>query len=90
MMPEERAEIEARRSIVRDAAGRIIRSEEWKQARIAFMLAKRAECETRIGLIDRAVEQLRGEAPEQQKPQTSPLPSAPGWWQRFKETAWPW
>ena len=39
--PQEiRAEIEARRGIVRDEAGRIIRTKEWRKERIKFLKAK--------------------------------------------------
>ena len=34
---EERAEIEAKRGIVRDAEGRIIRSKKWKKDRVKFL-----------------------------------------------------
>lgn len=36
----DRAEIEARRGIVRDENGKIVRSEEWKVARIAHLQGK--------------------------------------------------
>lgn len=38
--PEERAQIEAGRGIVRDEKGKIVRSEEWKVARIAYLQEK--------------------------------------------------
>lgn len=36
----DRAEIEARRGIVRDEAGKIVRSKEWKIDRVAHLKAK--------------------------------------------------
>jgi len=39
----DRAEIEARRGIVRDEAGKIIRSKEWKKSRIVFLESKIAD-----------------------------------------------
>lgn len=36
----DRAEIEARRGIVRDENGKIVRSKEWRVARISYLQAK--------------------------------------------------
>lgn len=47
-----RAEIEARRGIVRDENGKIIRSKEWVKERIATLKAKRKDLENRIVNID--------------------------------------
>lgn len=44
----QRAGIEARRGIVRDKKGRILRSKEWKTNRIERLTAKIGEFETRI------------------------------------------
>jgi len=43
-----RAEIEARRGIVRDENGHIIRSKQWLKDRIQSLEAKIADCEQRI------------------------------------------
>jgi hypothetical protein len=43
-----RAEIEAKRGIVRDEQGRIIRSKEWIAERIEMLKAKEADLQTRI------------------------------------------
>ena len=45
--PQIRAQIEARRGIVRDEQGRITRSKEWLQERIARLQEKVADYETR-------------------------------------------
>ena len=47
-----RVEIEAKRGIVRDPAGRIIRSEEWKVARTEALVVKRADYFNRIKNIE--------------------------------------
>lgn len=47
-----RSEIEARRGIVRDEEGRIVRSKAWVKERIEYLAAKRADCVTRIENID--------------------------------------
>lgn len=53
MAPEKkRAAIEARRGIVRDETGRIVRSKEWVEERIELLKAKRKDCERRIENID--------------------------------------
>ncbi len=44
---ETRAEIEAKRGIVRDDQGRIIRSKEWLKERIKFLQAKIADFDQR-------------------------------------------
>lgn len=43
----QRAEIEARRGIVRDSEGRIIRSKAWKKERIVHLTAKLEDFATR-------------------------------------------
>lgn len=47
-----RAEKEAKRGIVRDESGRIVRSKEWVESRIATLKSKRKDCEQRIANID--------------------------------------
>ena len=47
-LAETRADIEARRGIVRDENGHIIRSKEWLQERIEWLEAKVADYENRI------------------------------------------
>lgn len=49
---EKQATIEARRGIVRDEAGKIIRSKEWVEERITLLTEKRKDCERRIENID--------------------------------------
>lgn len=51
-----REEIEARRGIVRDEQGRIIRSPEWIAERITHLKSKRADLENRIKNIDEELE----------------------------------
>lgn len=41
--PKLRAEIEAKRGIVRDAEGKIVRSKAWKKDRVKFLEAKLAD-----------------------------------------------
>jgi hypothetical protein len=45
--PSERAQVEAQRGIVRDDAGRIIRSNEWIQSRIELLESKLEDCDRR-------------------------------------------
>lgn len=52
-----RAEIEARRGIVRDDSGRIIRSKKWLKERFKYLAAKRKDCERRIINIDAEIAQ---------------------------------
>ena len=64
-----RAEIEAQRGIVRDEQGRIIRSKEWIQERIAHLEAKKADLVNRIQNIDEELtlrhQELEGEEVEE-------------------------
>lgn len=53
---EQRAAIEEKRGIVRDEAGRIVRSKEWVEERIAILKEKRKDCERRIENIDAEIE----------------------------------
>lgn len=46
--PALRAKIEAKRGIVRDTEGRIVRSKEWKKERAKFLTAKVADMKQRI------------------------------------------
>lgn len=49
---ETRAEIEAKRGIVRDENGKIIRSKKWIKDRVDLLKFKRSDCVTRIANID--------------------------------------
>ncbi len=49
---EERAEIEAKRGIYRDNLGKIIRTEEWKRARIQSLQEKKIMCLQRLENIN--------------------------------------
>jgi len=51
-----RAEIEAKRGIVRDEQGRIIRSKEWLEERIEMLKAKDADLRVRIVNINEEIE----------------------------------
>jgi len=56
-----RAEIEAKRGIIRDEAGRIIRSKEWLKARIKQLEAKKEEYKNRTKNIDAEIKQRTNE-----------------------------
>lgn len=56
-----RAEIEARRGIVRDEQGRIIRSKEWLKERITSLEAKKEDLKSRIKNIDAELKQRAAE-----------------------------
>jgi hypothetical protein len=56
--PDERAEIEGKRGIVRDESGAIIRSPEWKKARKALLLQKKNDCQIRLRNIDAELKSL--------------------------------
>ena len=60
-----RAEIEARRGIVRDEQGRIVRSQEWIQERITHLETKKADLANRLQNIDEELalrqQELEGE-----------------------------
>lgn len=64
-----RAEIEAQRGIVRDEQGRIVRSKEWLQERIAHLEAKKADLANRLQNIDEELalrqQELEGEEGEE-------------------------
>lgn len=64
-----RAEIEAQRGIVRDEQGRIVRSKEWIQERIAHLEAKKADLANRLQNIDEELmlrqQELEGEEVEE-------------------------
>jgi hypothetical protein len=62
-----RAEIEARRGIKRDEQGRIIRSKEWNQERIAYLETKKADLKNRIKNIDAEIKYRSLEAKDQEK-----------------------
>lgn len=62
-MPK-REEIEAKRGIVRDEQGRIIRSKEWLEARIAWLQAKEAGLQNRIKNIKAEIKQRTAEMKE--------------------------
>lgn len=57
--PKVRAEIEARRGIVRDEKGRIVRSKSWKKERIVFLEAKVADSKNRIKNAEAEIKQLK-------------------------------
>jgi chaperonin cofactor prefoldin len=59
-----RAEIEARRGIVRDEQGRIIRSKEWIEQRIEMLKAKEADLQNRIKNIKAEIKQRKAELEE--------------------------
>lgn len=56
-----RAEIEARRGIVRDDNGHIVRSNAWKKERIAFLEAKIADSKNRIKNAEAMIKDLKKE-----------------------------
>lgn len=60
----ERKQIEARRGIVRDTEGKIIRSKPWLKARIKWLKTKRDDSENRIKNIDAEIEQRTDELGE--------------------------
>ena len=59
--PDARAAIEAKRGIVRDAQGQIIRSPDWKRERIAFLKSKVELYETRIKHATAKIKQLQAD-----------------------------
>lgn len=59
-----RAEIEARRRIVRDEQGRIIRSKEWLQERVEWLEAKKVDYKNRIKNADAEIRQRQAELKE--------------------------
>jgi hypothetical protein len=59
-----RAEVEARRGIVRDEQGRIIRSKVWLKERIKHLEAKKGDMKTRIKNIDAELKQRSAELKE--------------------------
>jgi hypothetical protein len=46
-MPKTRAEIEAQRGIVRDDDGRILRTKEWLEQRVAYLKERDADLDRR-------------------------------------------
>jgi hypothetical protein len=56
-----REEIEARRGIVRDEDGRIIRSKEWLKERIEFLKQKKEDFNTRMENVDVEIEERKAE-----------------------------
>lgn len=56
-----RAEIEAKRGIIRDERGRIIRSKDWIKARIKQLEAKKEDHKNRIKYIDAEIKQRTNE-----------------------------
>lgn len=56
-----RAEKEEKRGIVRDESGRIVRSKEWVENRIAMLKSKRKDCEQRIANIDSEIAERKKE-----------------------------
>lgn len=57
--PKVRAEIEARRGIVRDENGHIVRSKAWKKDRIVFLEAKVADSKNRIKNAEAEIKTLK-------------------------------
>ena len=53
-----RSDIEAKRGLVRDEQGRIVRSEEWKAQRIDALLAKRSDLLNRLENVASHLEEL--------------------------------
>lgn len=78
--PQERAEIEARRGITRDSAGRIIRTPEWISARIEALTEKRTTYLQRIANIEAELKSLGGL--EYKSPAENPTLSL-SLWDRF-------
>lgn len=62
-----RAEIEAKRGIIRDEAGRIIRPKEWLKARIKQLETKKEDLKTRIKNIDAEIKQRTNELSGKEK-----------------------
>jgi hypothetical protein len=56
-----RQDIEARRGIVRDEQGRIIRSKEWLAERIEWLDTKKADLKLRIKNIDAELKERSAE-----------------------------
>jgi len=57
----DRKKIEARRGIVRDESGKIIRSKDWLTTRIEWLQNKRADMKNRIKNIDAETKQRTDE-----------------------------
>ena len=50
--PSERAKLEAKRGIVRDAEGKIIRDKKWRKERVAHLDQKLADYKQRVKNIE--------------------------------------
>lgn len=70
-----RAEIEARRGIIRDKEGKIIRSDEWKLQRKNILVKKYIDYATRMKNIEEELTGYGFKAPTRKEEL--------GWWKRF-------
>ena len=64
---EDRAKIEARRGIVRDAEGKIIRTPEWLDARVEMLKEKKADLLNRIDNIDAEINERKTQSKNAKK-----------------------